>query len=135
MMKKNKKDILFTKSQLKKLGLSINEAPIDYGDQPERMDPTLQNRLETGDFAGAGSEAYPDVDRDGIPDTFEELIASKRFRDVVEKVKHYTGVQNVSPQSFMQLQQMLMGAVQNVFRVEAANKEALEELAVKMVRL
>ncbi len=134
MMKKNKKDILFTKSQLKKLGLSINEAPIDYGDQPERMDPTLQNRLETGDVAGAGSEAYPDVDRDGIPDTFEELIASKRFRDVVEKVKHYTGVQNVSPQSFMQLQQMLMGAVQNVFRVEAANKEALEELAVKMVR-
>ena len=133
-MKKNKKNIILTKSQLQKMGNSINEAPIDYGDEPERMDPSLQRRLETGDFPGAGSEAYPDVDRDGIPDTFEELISSKRFRDVVEKVKHYTGVPNVSPQSFGQLQQMLMGAVQNVFQIEGANRKALEDLAVKMVR-
>ena len=133
-MKNNKKNIILTKSQLKKLGGRINEAPIDYGDEPERMDPELQRRIETGDFAGAGSDAYPDVDKDGIPDTFEELVSSKRFRDVVEKVKHYTGVPNVSPQSFGQLQQMLMGAVQNVFRIEETNKEALENLAVRMVR-
>ena len=114
---------------------NLNEAPpIDYGDGDERMDPTLQNRLETGDFPGAGSEAFPEVPEDGIPNTFEELIASKRFKDVVNTVKHYTGVRNVTPNSFMQLQQMLMGAVQRIFQIESQNKEQLEELAVKIVK-
>jgi len=129
-----KKDIVVTKEQLDKLYRSLNEAPIDYGDSPERMDPTLQNKLETGDFPGAGSEAYPSVDPSGIPNTFEELVASKRFKDVVEKVKHYTGIENVTPESFGQLQQMLMGSVQRIFQIESQNKQQLEELAVRIVK-
>ena len=129
-----KKDIILTKEQLSKLYHSLNEAPIDYGDSPERMDPTLQNRLETGDFPGAGSEAYPEIDQERVENTFEELIASQRFKDVVEKVKHYTGVENVTPDSFGQLQQMLMGSVQRIFQIEAQNKEQLEELAVRIVK-
>ena len=129
-----KKDIFLTKKQLSSLSKKLNEAPIDYGDRPERMDPTLQQKLETGEFPGAGSEAYPQVDPEGIANTFEELIASKRFKDVVEKVKHYTGIENVTPDSFGQLQQMLMQSTQRIFQVEADNKEALEELAVKIVR-
>ena len=130
-----KKNILINKEQLVEMKKNLNEAPpIDYGDGDERMDPTLQNRLETGDFPGAGSEAFPEVPEDGIPNTFEELIASKRFKDVVNTVKHYTGVRNVTPNSFMQLQQMLMGAVQRIFQIESQNKEQLEELAVKIVK-
>ena len=129
-----KKDIFLTKKQLSSLSEKLNEAPIDYGDRPERMDPTLQQKIETGDFPGAGSEAYPQVDPEGVENTFEELIASKRFKDVVDKVKHYTGVESVTPGTFGQLQQMLMQSTQRIFQIEAANKEALEELAVKIVR-
>jgi hypothetical protein len=130
-----KKNILLNKQQLLEMKERLQEAPpIDYGDGEERMDPTLQNRLETGDFPGAGSEAFPSVPEEGIPNTFEELIASKRFQDVVNTVKHYTGVRNVTPDSFMQLQQMLMGAVQRIFQIEGQNKQQLEELAVKIVR-
>jgi hypothetical protein len=130
-----KKNILVSKEQLLEIRKKLNEAPpIDYGDNPERMDPTLQNRLETGDFPGAGSEAFPQVPEEGIPNTFEELVASKRFQDVVNTVKNYTGVRNVTPDSFMQLQQMLMGAVNRIFQIEAQNKQELEELAVKIVR-
>ena len=130
-----KKNILIKKEQLLEMKKKLNEAPpIDYGDGEERMDPTLQNRLETGDFPGAGSEAFPGVPEEGIPNTFEELVASKRFQDVVNTVKHYTGVRNVTPDSFMQLQQMLMGAVNRIFQIEGQNKQQLEELAVKIVR-
>jgi hypothetical protein len=130
-----RKNILVSKEQLIEIRKKLNEAPpIDYGDNPERMDPTLQNRLETGDFPGAGSEAFPQVPEEGIPNTFEELVASKRFQDVVNTVKNYTGVRNVTPDSFMQLQQMLMGAVNRIFQIEAQNKQELEELAVKIVR-
>lgn len=130
-----KKNILINKEQLLEMKKMLSEAPpIDYGDGEERMDPTLQNRLETGDFPGAGSEAFPEVPEEGIPNTFEELIASKRFQDVVSTVKNYTGVRNVTPDSFMQLQQMLMGAVNRIFQIESQNKQQLEELAVKIVR-
>jgi hypothetical protein len=129
-----KKNLFLTKKQLSSLSTTINEAPIDYGDRPERMDPTLQGKIERGEFPGAGSEAYPEVDPQGVANTFEELISSKRFKDVVEKVKHYTGVENVTPGTFGQLQQMLMASVQRIFQIEAQNKEQLEELAVKIVR-
>jgi len=112
----------------------LSETPIDYGDRPERMDPSLQRKLETGEFPGAGSDAYPSVNPEGIPNNFEELVASERFKSVVDKVKSYTGLENVTPQSFMQLQQMLMGATQRILQLESQHKEELEELAVKIVR-
>ena len=72
-----KKNILINKEQLLEMKKMLSEAPpIDYGDGEERMDPTLQNRLETGDFPGAGSEAFPEVPEEGIPNTFEELAST-----------------------------------------------------------
>ena len=130
-----KKEILISKSQLVEIKSQLQEAPpIDYGDNPERMDPTLQNKIETGVFPGAGSEAFPEVPEEGVVNTFEELISSQRFKDVVQTVKRYTGVENVTPNSFMQLQQMLMGAVQRIFQIEGQHKEKLEELAVNIVK-
>jgi len=98
------------------------------------MDPTLQSKLETGDFPGAGSQAYPEVPEEGVANTFEELIASERFKNVVDKVKHYTRIENVTPDSFGQLQQMLMQSVQRIFQIEEQNKEQLEKLAVDIVK-
>ena len=123
-----------SKRTLKEFKRQLFEAPIDYGDRPERMDPSLQRKIETGDFPGADSDAYPSVDPSGIPSNFEELVASERFKSVVDKVKNYTGLRNVTPQSFMQLQQMLMGATQRILQLESQHKQELEELAVKIVR-
>ena len=39
-----KKNLFVTKKQLSSLSTTINEAPIDYEDRPERMDPTLQGQ-------------------------------------------------------------------------------------------
>ena len=85
---------------------NLKEAPISYGDSPERMAPDIQSKIEKGETPLSDSPAFPEQEGE---DRFEELIASKRFKDVVNKVKQYTGLTNVSGQNaFMQLQMMLM---------------------------
>jgi len=123
----------YNKAQIEKIKSNLKEAPISY-EGPERMDPSLQSKIESGDFPGAGSPAYPKVPEEGIPSTFEELVASERFKEVIANVKRYTGIEQLRPESMMQLQMMLMQSVQEIFRIEAANKEELEELAVKIVK-
>ena len=112
----------------------LNEAPpIDYSDGRERMSPDIEGKLKSQDHPLGGHQAFPDVDKDGIPDNFEELIASQRFQDVVQKVKDATGVENIDPQTFMSLQPMLMQAAQRILQIESQNKEVLENLAVELV--
>jgi hypothetical protein len=112
----------------------LNEAPpIDYGDGRERMSPDIEGKLRSQDHPLGGHQAFPDVDGDGIPDNFEELIASQRFKDVVQKVKDATGVENIDPQTFMSLQPMLMQAARRIMEIEAQNRETLENLAVELV--
>ena len=113
---------------------NLNEAPpIDYGDGRERMSPDIEDKLKTRNHPLGGHQAFPDVDADGIPDNFEELIASQRFKDVVQKVKDATGVENIDPQTFMSLQPMLMQAARRIMEIESQNKETLENLAVELV--
>jgi len=113
---------------------NIFEAPIDYGDSPERMDPSLQQRIEKGEFPGKDLPAYPSVDPSGVEDKFEELVASKRFRQVVDQVKRYTGLREVTPRTYGQLQSLLMQSFQKVNQIEKQNKEELEQLAVDIVK-
>ena len=112
----------------------LNEAPpIDYGDRRERMSPDIEAKLRSQEHPLGGHQAFPDVDKDGIPDNFEELMASQRFQDVVQKVKDATGVENIDPQTLMSLQPMLMQAAQRVMEIESQNKQVLEDLAVELV--
>ncbi len=112
----------------------LNEAPpIDYGDGRERMSPDIERKLKSQDHPLGGHQAFPDIDKDGIPDNFEELIASQRFQDVVQKVKDATGVENIDPQTFMSLQPMLMQAARRIMQIESQNRETLENLAVELV--
>ena len=112
----------------------LHEAPpIDYGDRRERMSSDIEQKLRSQEHPLGGHQAFPDVDKDGIPDNFEELIASQRFQDVVQKVKDATGVENIDPQTLMSLQPMLMQAAQRVLEIESQNKQALENLAVELV--
>tara|TARA_R110002012_G_scaffold163138_1_gene325459 strand:- start:245 stop:1564 length:1320 start_codon:yes stop_codon:yes gene_type:complete len=112
----------------------LNEAPpIDYGSGSERMSPDIEGKLKSQDHPLGGHQAFPDVDKDGIPDNFEELLASQRFQDVVQKVKDATGVENIDPQTFMSLQPMLMQAARRIMEIESQNRETLENLAVELV--
>ena len=114
----------------------INEAPpIDYGDRPERMSPDVEGKINRGETPLSKNPAFPNIAAGQIPQTFEQLIASKRFKDVVDKVKRYTGQQNISGQNaLMQLQTAMMRAVQTLFQIQDNNKEYLENLAVDLVR-
>lgn len=116
-----------------KLKKDTKEA-IEYSGS-ERMNPDLERKLKSQQTTLSKNPAFPDVDKNGVPDNFEELVASKRFKDVVEKVKRYTGMQEITGQNaFMQLQRALMGAVQKVLQIESQNKDYLEKLAVKLVK-
>jgi hypothetical protein len=114
----------------------INEAPIDYGDRPERMAPDIQAKIQGRETPLSDNPALNiDVDGDGIVSSFEEKLASKRFADVVDKVKQYTGMQDISgPNAFMELQMMLQRAVQQVKSIESSNEEYLENLAIDLVK-
>ena len=114
----------------------INEAPpIDYGDRPERMSPDVEGKINRGETPLSNNPAFPNIQTGQVPQTFEQLIASKRFKDVVDKVKRYTGQQNISGQNaLMQLQTAMMRAVQTLFQIQDNNKEYLENLAVDLVR-
>jgi len=101
-----------------KTRIKINEAPISY-DGPERMSPDIQKSIEDKDTPFSDNPALDiDIDDDGTVSTFEELIASKRFKDVVEKVKRYTGLTNI-PQGMNGLQQLMMMMAQAVQTVKS----------------
>jgi hypothetical protein len=111
---------------------NLKEMPVDYGDNPERMSPDIQKKIEDRETPLSDSPAFPEQEGDN---TFEELIASKRFKDVVDKVKRYTGLETIAGQNaFMQLQMMMMQAVQKVKAIENGNEEYLENLAVDLVK-
>ena len=106
---------------------------IEY-DGPERMDQGIQSKLEKGETPLSDNPALPRKDDDEFDNSFEQLIASKRFRDVVEKVKRYTGVQEVTQNQLMNLQGMMMQAVQQVKQIESNNEGYLEQLAVELIK-
>lgn len=114
----------------------LYEAPIGY-EGPERMAPDIQSKIEKGETPHSGSKAFPEITPEGPdkPSNFEELIASQRFKEVINRLKRYTGVEDVTSQnSLMRLQMMVMNAMQEIAQIEAENKEYLEELAIEVVQ-
>lgn len=142
LQKKSEGDKKLSKSDLallKQVNLALNlrslkEAPIDYGDRPERMSPDLERQLSSGETPLSGNIAFPKL-KQGLKTTnFEELIATKRFKDVVSKVKHYTGAQNLSGNAFRQLMMAMMQSFNKIVEIESSNKRYLENLAIDIVK-
>jgi len=82
-------------------------------------------------------KGFPEITPEGpnAPSSFEELIASKRFKDVVNNLKRYTGMQDITSQNaMMQLQMMVMRGMQEIAQIESENQEYLEELAVELIK-
>jgi hypothetical protein len=123
------------KNNLKlKVRKALLEAPIRY-DGPEKMDPSLEAAFNMGQTPYSKNPALPDMNADGVPDSFEQIMASKRFKDVIENLKRLTGITNISNMTaMMQLQNLAMGASEKIIQIQNQHKEYLENLAIDLVK-
>lgn len=104
---------------------------IDYGDYPERMHPSIQGKLERGETPYSKHPSMPEGEK-----SFDQIVASKRFKDVVDKFARYAGSRDqlTHPNAFMNLMRTAMGLMGNIAQVEQRNKQYLENLAVDLVK-
>jgi hypothetical protein len=110
----------------------IKEAPIDYGGRPERMDPSIQRKIERGETPVSKQPFLPKTTGN---QTFEEIIASDRFKQVVDNIRRYTQIPGpIDIRSIGNLQMLLMGALREIVRIERQHKEYLENLSIELVR-
>ena len=114
--------------------MDLQEQKDIYFNGRERMNPELENILKSNTTELAENPAFPKTDINGNPINFLELIAYKRFNDVVKNVKRYTNLENVTGQNGMgQLTSMLMQSFTSVVEMEKPHIEELENLAVDLV--
>ena len=116
----------------------IKEAPVDYGDYPERMDPKTQSNIENPEKNLYGkNKAF----RGGTSDV--EKITSKRFKDIVDYVKRYygmvddqgrpnKGINITDPRVKHGIQVEQLNAVREVMGIESPKKNELKDLALEI---
>lgn len=127
---------MISKKELLETIKGIKEMPVDYGDNPERMTPDVEDKLASRETPYKDNPSFPEEPPEGVESNFEELLASKRFKDVVAKVKRYTGEEgNITDQNVLsQLMSNMQRTLMSVLRFEQDNKEYLENLAVELVK-
>lgn len=112
----------------------MQEYKEEYYNGRERMNPTIENKIKNNTTDISKNPAFPSVDKDGNPINFIELLAYKRFLDVVKKAKHYTGLEDVSGENgFMRLQTKFAESLMNVFAIEKQHRPYLEKLGVDLI--
>ena len=106
----------------------VKEAPVDYGDYPERMDPRSQAKIEDPEGLYAKNRAF----RKGASDV--ERIAGTRFKEIVDYVKRYYGAEGniTEPSVKRSIQMEQMNAVRQAMSIEPAHREELRDLAVEI---
>jgi hypothetical protein len=109
----------------------IYEDAIDYGDDPSRMDPGIERKFASGQTPFSKSPGFPSGTEQS---SFEELLASERFKEVVEKIQRYLGKPSIGPNDLNSLMSSVYGAVNTLSSIESSNKAELERLAEKVVR-
>lgn len=112
---------------------NLEEMAMDF-DSPDRPSPDIQRSLERGEtplkkvpFPSTGQEPNKN---------FQELLASERYKQVVQNVRQYAGVRTPlsGVQSMMPLMNTMMQAHNDIVRTENAHREELARLAVDLVR-
>lgn len=115
----------------------IKEA-IDYsGLRPsERIDKKSETRLRDKSFPLARNKAFPDVKQGEIPSNFAELLASESFRNTIQKLKQYTGLEEIdsSQTTVYTLYSIFSRSYQKILEIESEHKEYLEDLAVDIIQ-
>ena len=112
---------------------NLNEMPMDF-DSQDRPDQGVQDKLSSGETP---LKKIPLPQTGNEPNkNFQELLASERYKQVVEKMRQYTGtnatisgMQGMSP-----LMQQMMSAHNQILSVEQNHRRELEILAIDLVK-
>jgi hypothetical protein len=112
---------------------NLNEMPMDF-DSQDRPDQGVQDKLAAGEtplqkipFPKTGEEPNKN---------FQELLASERYKQVVEKMRQYTGTNATvsGMQGMTPLMQQMMSAHNQILSFEQNHRRELEALAVDLVK-
>ena len=126
-MKLSKKNLLYLIQE------NLNEMPMDF-DTQDRPHQDIQNKLASGDTP---IKKVPLPKTGNEPNSnFQELLASERYRQVISKVRQYTGVEMPmvgERGSIGQLSQMMMDAHNAIVQTEREHRGQLEQLAIELV--
>ena len=125
---------LTNKSIKESVRKNLREMPMDLPPESE-PDRGVQDKLAQGDTPFDKVE-FPEPEENQVESNFQELLASERYREVIQKVQEYTG-RPISLQGtggMMPLAQAAMRSLQNITQTEAAHREELENLAIEVVK-
>jgi hypothetical protein len=111
--------------------MNLEEQKNIYLNSGVRMNPELENQIKSNSLDLAKNPAFPKTDASGNQINFLELIAYKRFNDVVSLVKRYNP--QINPASIGEVSSVLMGAVRTITNAEQPHIPKLEKLAVDVV--
>jgi hypothetical protein len=125
---------IFKKKEVLKL---IKEDMIPYGENPNRINPSIERRLANRQNPLGANPAFPE----GTPQSnFEEIMASEQFKNSIEKIKTYAGRKNVRVVDgrgviqLMELIQLQMSLVRDMISKERNHKPQLEKLAIRLLK-
>jgi hypothetical protein len=123
----------FTKRNLLSLlKENIEEMAMSF-DTPDRPDQGLQDKLSQGDTPLKKIPLPTNIEQPN--NNFQELLASERYKQVIDKVREYTGINTpiTGGSNIMPLAQMMMTAHNKIVQTERAHREQLEQLAIELV--
>lgn len=112
---------------------NLKEMAMDF-DGPDRPDQGLQDKLSQGETP---FKKVPLPKTGDEPNkNFQEILASQRYKQVIQNLRRYLG--NQAPvqqgmQGVMPLQGILMNAHNTIVQVESQHRQELEQLAVELV--
>jgi hypothetical protein len=98
---------------------------IDYGDTPERMDPSLERKISDPQSPFAINPAFVRAEKD------VQRLMTNRFKQVADKLREVTGRPITSVQVAMMIYQQQLQNLQTIMGIERRHKEQLESLAVE----
>lgn len=98
----------------------ITEAPIDFGDQPDFVDPEKKRRIEGGQHPYG--QDFP-----------ADAAASEYYPELMRKVERYTGVRPNGPRDMQRLMGQMMQSVMTAMQIEIRHRDELQQLAVNLV--
>jgi len=106
---------------------SFKEA-LNFDDVPDRMNPDIKNKISKDNHIYKGHKSFP-KGKENFKN-FGEEISSARYRELVDKLRRYTGLEDFDMRTLFSV---VMQAVQKIQRIESEHIEELQDLAVRLV--
>lgn len=93
----------------------------------EKIHPDIEKKLKNKNHHLGGHPSFPDLYSN---QNFGEKIASKSFKDIIKKVKKYSGVKDITEKQVMEMRNLL----EDIISIEKNERTTLEKLAVDIVK-